>query len=151
MKISRDEDLKFMREAIKEAIKARKKDIPIGAVLVKDGKIIGRGHNQRVQKNSAILHAEIDCLNNAGRLKTKDYKKCILYSTLSPCDMCTGAILLYKIPRVVIGENKNFKGPEDYSRKRGVQIINLDLDDCKEIMKNFIKSNLELWKEDIGK
>lgn len=141
----------FMKEAIREARKGlREGGIPIGSVLVKDGKIIGRGHNRRVQKGSAILHAEMDCLENAGRLKAKDYGKCVIYSTLSPCDMCTGAILLYKIPVVVIGENKTFKGPEAYSRKRGVKLINLNLSECKKMMKDFIAAKPKLWNEDIG-
>jgi cytosine deaminase len=142
---------KFMREAILEAKKGLKEGgIPIGSVLVKSGKIIGRGHNKRLQKKSAILHAEMDCLENAGRLKARDYKKCMLYSTLSPCDMCTGAILLYKIPTVVIGENKTFKGPEQYSGKRGARIINLNMPECIKLMKDFIRSNTALWNEDIG-
>jgi cytosine deaminase len=143
---------KFMQEAIKEAKKnLGQRGIPIGAVLVKDGLIIARGHNRRIQKSSAILHAEMDCLENAGRLKSADYKKCVIYSTLSPCDMCMGAILLYKIPKLVIGENKTFKGPESYARKRGVKIVNLDSADCKQLMQQFIKSNPGLWNEDIGK
>lgn len=143
---------KFMQEAIKEAKKSLgQRGIPIGAVLVKDGLIIARGHNRRIQKSSAILHAEMDCLENAGRLKSADYKKCVIYSTLSPCDMCMGAILLYKIPKVIIGENKTFKGPESYARKRGVKIVNLDSADCKQLMQQFIKSNPGLWNEDIGK
>ena len=142
---------KFMNEALKEAGKGlREGGIPIGAVLVKNGKIIGRGHNRRVQKDSAVLHAEMDCLENAGRLKAKDYEKCILYSTLSPCDMCSGAVLLYKIPFVVIGENKTFKGPETYLKKRGVKLINLDSKECRELMNNFIKAKPKLWNEDIG-
>ncbi|HNX69049.1 MAG TPA: nucleoside deaminase [Candidatus Omnitrophota bacterium] len=142
---------KFMREAIKEARKGmREGGIPIGSVLVKDGRIIGRGHNRRVQKGSAILHAEMDCLENAGRLKARDYKECAIYSTLSPCDMCTGAILLYKIPVVVIGENRTFKGPEAYSRKRGIRLLNLDDASCKEMMRDFIAANPCLWGEDIG-
>ncbi len=142
--------LKFMAEAIKEARKGQAEGgIPIGAVLVKNGKIIGRGHNRRVQKKSAILHAEMDCLENAGRLKASDYKKCVLYSTLSPCSMCTGAALLYKIPIVVIGENKTFKGPESYS-KRYLKLINLNLLECKNIMADFISNKPELWNEDIG-
>lgn len=141
-----------MKEALKEAKKGlREGGIPIGSVLVKNGKIIGRGHNRRVQKYSAILHAEMDCLENAGRLKTNDYKKCAIYSTLSPCDMCTGAILLYKIPVVVIGENKNFKGPEAHSKKRGIKLINLDMGECKDLMSGFIRSKPTLWNEDIGK
>ncbi len=142
---------KFMLEAVKEAQKGlREGGIPIGAVLVKGGKIIGRGHNRRVQKKSAILHAEMDCLENAGRLKAKDYKKCVIYSTLSPCSMCTGAILLYKIPTVVIGENKTFKGPEAYSKKQGVQLVNLDMPECKTMMADFIRAKPALWNEDIG-
>jgi len=142
--------LKFMRAAIAEARKGLKEGgIPIGAVLVKDGKIIGRGHNRRVQKKSAILHAEMDCLENAGRLKARDYNDCVIYSTLSPCSMCTGAILLYKIPTVVIGENKTFKGPENYSKKL-VKLIDLDLPECKKMMAGFIKARPELWNEDIG-
>jgi len=141
-----------MREAIKEAKKGLAEGgIPIGAVLVKQGRIIGRGHNRRVQLASAILHAEMDCLQNAGRLKELDYKKCVLYSTLSPCTMCSGAILLYKIPRVVIGENRTFKGPEEYCRRRGVKIKNLDSSECVQLMRNFIKEKPELWNEDIGK
>ena len=142
--------LRFMAEAVKEARKGLAEGgIPIGAVLVKGGKVIGRGHNRRVQKKSAILHAEMDCLENAGRLKAADYKKCVIYSTLSPCSMCTGAILLYKIPVVVIGENATFKGPERYS-KRYVELLNLDLPECKKIMADFIMAKPALWNEDIG-
>ncbi len=140
-----------MKKAITQARRGLKAGgIPIGSVLVKDGKIIAKGHNRRVQDGSAIFHAEIDCLENAGRLKAKDYQKCVLYSTLSPCDMCTGAILLYKIPMVVIGENDTFKGPESYSRRRGVKIINLDLKECKDLMREFIVKKPKLWNEDIG-
>ncbi|OGS50479.1 MAG: tRNA-specific adenosine deaminase [Elusimicrobia bacterium RIFOXYB2_FULL_62_6] len=136
--------------AIKEARKGlREGGIPIGAVLVKGGKVIGRGHNRRVQKRSAILHAEMDCLENAGRLKAADYKKCAIYSTLSPCPMCTGAILLYKIPTVVIGENRTFKGPESYSKKF-VKLVNLDLPECRRMMADFISEKPRLWNEDIG-
>lgn len=142
---------RFMKEAIREAEKGRDAGgIPIGAVLVLNGKIIGRGHNRRVQKKSAILHAEMDCLENAGRLPAKTYAKCILYSTLSPCDMCAGAVLLYKIPVVVIGENKTFKGPEAHLKRRGVQLINLSDKKCIDIMASFIKEKPSLWKEDIG-
>lgn len=143
--------LTFMKVGIQEAKRGLQEGgIPIGAVLVIDDKIVGRGHNKRVQKKSAILHAEMDCLENAGRLKAKDYRKAVLYSTLSPCDMCTGAILLYRIPTVVIGENETYKGPEEYSRERGVKIINLDLEECKNMMREFIKNKPELWNEDIG-
>lgn len=142
--------LKFMKLAIKEARKGLKEGgIPIGAVLVKGGRVIGRGHNRRVQKKSAILHAEMDCLENAGRLKAADYEKCVIYSTLSPCPMCTGAILLYKIPAVVIGENRTFKGPESCS-KSVVRLINLDLPECRDLMAAFIRRKPRLWNEDIG-
>jgi cytosine/creatinine deaminase len=125
--------------------------IPIGSVLVLDGKIIGRGHNRRVQKGSVVLHAEMDCPENAGRLKANDYKRSVLYSTLSPCDMCGGAVLLYGIPRVVIGENKTFRGPEDYLMARGVELIVVDSQECKNLMEEFIRDNPELWNEDSGK
>jgi creatinine deaminase len=143
---------KFMRVAIEEAKKGFSEGgIPIGSVLVCEGEIIGQGHNQRVQKQSAILHAEMDCLENAGRLTASDYRKSILYSTLSPCDMCSGTILLYGIPKVVIGENKTFKGPEEYLKSRGVELIITDSDECKHLMDEFIKKNPALWNEDIGK
>ena len=115
-----------------------------------DGKIVGRGHNRRVQKGSAILHAEMDCLENAGRLKASDYSRSVLYSTLSPCDMCSGTVLLYKIPRVVIGENKTFQGPEAYTRSRGVALEILNLPECIQLMEDFIAARPELWNEDIG-
>ncbi len=149
--MGRDQYRAFMKAAVREARKgSREGGIPIGSVLVKDGKIIGRGHNRRVQNGSAILHAEMDCLENAGRLKAKDYEKCVIYSTLSPCAMCTGAILLYKIPVVVIGENKTFRGPEAHARKRGVKLVNLDLPECKKMMKDFMAVQPKLWNEDIG-
>jgi len=142
----------FMQAAVEEARKGLADGgIPIGSVLVLDGKIIGRGHNQRVQKGSVVLHAEMDCLENAGRLKAADYKRSILYSTLSPCDMCSGTVLLYGIPRVVIGENKTFKGPEDYMKSRGVDLVIVDSPECKALMKQFIREKPELWNEDIGK
>lgn len=142
---------RFMKEAIEEARKGLAEGgIPIGSVLVKDGEIIGRGHNRRVQNRSAVLHAEMDCLESAGRLSSADYKKCTIYSTLSPCDMCTGAILLYKIPTVVIGENETFKGPEEYSESRGINLINLDSEECKQLMRDFINERPDLWNEDIG-
>ena len=119
-------------------------------MLVIDDEIIGRGHNQRIQKGSSILHAEMDCLEHAGRLNATDYKKATLYSTLSPCDMCSGAILLYGIPNVIIGENHNFRGPEDYIRSRGVDVTVLNNIECRQLMETFIKSKPELWQEDIG-
>ena len=124
--------------------------IPIGSVLVIDGTIVGRGYNRRVQKSNPILHAEMDCLQNAGRLTASDYQRATLYSTLSPCDMCSGAILLYKIPKLIIGENRTFSGPEKYLRSRGVEIDILDNPECITLMQNFIKSNPSLWNEDIG-
>ena len=140
---------KFMQEAIKEAKKSSKEGgIPIGAVLVKDNEIIGRGHNRSRQDMSTILHAEMDCLENAGHLRGVDYKKCTLYTTLSPCDMCTGLILLYKIPKVVIGENESFPGPEDYLLEHGVELTNLNLQECRNMMQNYIKHNQD-WDEEI--
>ena len=141
----------FMAAAIEEARQGLAEGgIPIGSVLVLDGKIIGRGHNRRVQKGSPTLHAEMDCLENAGRLKAMDYQRAVLYSTLSPCDMCSGTVLLYKIPRVIIGENKTFQGPEDYVRSRGVELVILNLEECISLMEDFIAAHPELWNEDIG-
>ena len=142
---------KFMQAAIEEAKKGLAEGgIPIGSVLVIDDRIVGRGHNRRVQNGSAILHAEMDCFENAGRLKASDYKRATLYSTLSPCDMCSGTALLYKVPKVVIGENKTFQGPEDYLRSRGVTLEILNDDECIKIMEDFIADKPELWNEDIG-
>ena len=142
--------LVFMKEAILQARKGLAEGgIPIGAVLVKDGRVIGRGRNRRVQKGSAILHAEMDCLENAGRLKARNYLDCAIYSTLSPCPMCAGAILLYKIPLVVIGENETFKGPESALRLR-VKLVNLGLRECTDMMTDFIRRRPKLWDEDIG-
>ena len=124
--------------------------IPIGSALVLDGKIVGLGHNQRVQKGSAVLHAEMDCLENAGRLMASEYRNAALYSTLSPCDMCSGAILLYGIPRVVVGENQTFRGPEDYLRARGVRLEILGDSECVQMMRDFIVAHPSLWNEDIG-
>ena len=141
----------FMQAAIEEARKGLTEGgIPIGAVLVIDGTIVGRGHNRRVQNGSAVLHAEMDCLENAGRLRAQDYRRAVLYSTLSPCDMCSGAVLLYKIPRVVIGENQTFQGPEEYLRSRGVELVILNDEECLQMMRDFIATNPELWDEDIG-
>ena len=141
----------FMRAAIEEARKGLAEGgIPIGSVLVIEGKIVGRGHNQRIQKGSPTLHAEMDCFENAGRLTAADYQKATLYSTLSPCDMCSGTTLLYKIPKVVIGENVTFKGPEDYLRSRGVELEILNDPECIDMMENFIREKPTLWNEDIG-
>jgi cytosine/creatinine deaminase len=142
----------FLQAAIEEAVRGRDEGgIPIGSVLVIDGKIVGRGHNQRVQKRSAVLHAEMDCLENAGRLSASEYRRATLYSTLSPCDMCSGTVLLYGIPRVVIGENHTFRGPEDYVRSRGVELVIVDDVTCRQLMEVFIREHPELWNEDIGR
>ncbi len=124
--------------------------IPVGAVLVIDGQIVGRGHNRRVQQGSAILHAEMDCLENAGRLPAAAYQRAVLYSTLSPCDMCSGAVLLYKIPQVVIGENQTFRGPEEYVQSRGVKLEVMQEPACLQLMQDFIQAHPALWFEDIG-
>lgn len=141
----------FLAAAIAEAIEGRDAGgVPIGSVLVLDGTLIGRGHNQRVQKGSPILHAEMDCLENAGRLSAADYRRAILYSTLSPCDMCSGAILLYGIRTVVVGENTTFQGPEGYLRARGVELRVLNDPTCVRLMTDFIREHPALWNEDIG-
>jgi cytosine/creatinine deaminase len=138
--------------AIEEARQgAREGGIPIGSVLAIDGTIVGKGHNRRVQQGSAILHAEMDCLESAGRLTAADYRRATLYSTLSPCDMCSGAVLLYGIPRVVIGENRTFRGPEEYLRSRGVELTIADSAECVEMLEGFISAHPELWNEDIGR
>ena len=142
----------FMRAAVEEARQGLSEGgIPIGSVLVVDGKIVGKGHNRRVQEKSPILHAEMDALQNAGRLVAEDYARAALYSTLSPCDMCSGAALLYKIPKIVIGENRTFRGPEDYVRSRGIDLVILNDDECIQLMRDFIARNPRLWNEDIGK
>lgn len=142
---------KFMQAAIEEAkLGLAEGGIPIGSVLVIDGEIVGRGHNRRVQQGSAILHAEMDALENAGRLTAKEYQRATLYSTLSPCDMCSGTALLYKIPKIVIGENVTFQGPEDYVRSRGVELVILHNEECIQLMNDFIAARPELWNEDIG-
>ncbi len=141
----------FLRAAIEEAgLGLAESGIPIGSVLVIDNNIVGRGHNRRVQRGSAILHAEMDCIENAGRLKASEYQRSVLYSTLSPCEMCSGTALLYKIPRIVIGENKTFQGPESYLRSRGVILEIIQDPDCIRLMEEFIKAQPGLWNEDIG-
>ena len=140
-----------MAEALKEAnLGLEEGGIPIGSVVVKNGEIVGRGHNRRIQRNSAILHAEMDALENTGRQPASFYSDVVLYTTLSPCSMCTGAILLYKIPHVVIGENHNFMGEEDLLRNRNVTVEVLNEPNCIELMRNFIVSKPSLWNEDIG-
>ena len=141
----------FLQAAIDEAkLGLAEGGIPIGSVLVVDGRVVGRGHNRRVQKGSAILHAETDAVENAGRLRADDYRRAVLYSTLSPCDMCSGTALLYKIPRIVVGENRTFRGPEAYVRSRGVALEVVDDDECVRLMADFIAARPELWNEDIG-
>ena len=141
----------FLKAAIEEAQKGLAEGgIPIGSVLVIDGQIMGRGHNQRIQQGSPTLHAEMDCLENAGRLSASDYSRATLYSTLSPCDMCSGASLLYKIPRIVVGENVNFQGPEEYVRSRGVDLQIINDPECIRMMQDFIRDRPRLWNEDIG-
>lgn len=125
--------------------------VPIGAALVIDGRIVARGHNRRVQQGSAILHAEMDCIERAGRLTAAEYRRSTLYSTLSPCDMCSGAALLYGIPRIVVGENRTFRGPEDYLRSRGAVLEIVDDTECVELMRAFIAARPALWAEDIGR
>lgn len=142
---------KFLRIAIEEAeIGYAEGGIPIGSVLVIDGRIVSRGHNKRIQNSSSILHAEMDCLENAGRLQAGAYRNAVLYSTLSPCDMCSGAILLYGIPKLIVGENRTFSGPEQYLKSRGVEVVVLDNEKCYRFMQEFIALNPLLWKEDIG-
>ena len=142
----------FMQAAIDEAKAGLAEGgIPIGSVLVHDGKIIGRGHNRRVQTGSPTLHGEMDALENAGRQPASVYRQSVIYTTLSPCSMCTGAILLYGIPKVVIGENQSFMGEEALLQSRGVDIEMIDSDECKEMMNYFMQEKPELWNEDIGK
>ena len=141
----------FLQAALEEArLGLREGGVPIGSVLVCDGAIIGRGHNQRVQRESVIHHAEMNCLENAGRQKADVYRRCTIYSTLSPCPMCSGAIVLYGIPRVVIGENVTFQGAEDYMRANGIQVEVVQSDECIALMRDFIRDHPELWNEDIG-
>jgi len=141
----------FLQAAIAEArLGLAEGGIPIGSVLVLDGQIVGRGHNRRVQRGSAILHAEMDAIENAGRLTAHDYRRSVLYSTLSPCDMCSGTALLYRIPKIVIGENRTFQGPEAYVQSRGVILDIVDDPECRRLMQAFILARPELWNEDIG-
>lgn len=141
----------FLKAALDEAKKGYEEGgIPIGSVLVYKGKIIGRGHNQRIQKNSAILHAEMDAIENAGRQKSHVYENCTIYTTLSPCSMCSGAILLYKIHKVVIGENRTFKMEEELLKARGVEVEVVDSQECFDLMQRFIEEKPDIWNEDIG-
>jgi cytosine deaminase len=141
----------FLRAAIEEAERGRAEGgIPIGAVLVHGNRIIGRGHNRRVQQGSAVLHGEMDALEQAGRQPAAIYRESVIYTTLSPCAMCTGAILLYRIPRVIVGENRTFMGEEELLRSRGVSVEVLDDAECVAMMTKFIEENPQLWNEDIG-
>jgi cytosine/creatinine deaminase len=148
----RDRDHEFLGLAIAEAKAGRDEGgVPIGGALVADdGTVLGVGHNRRVQQGSAIRHGETDALENAGRLPAAVYRRSTMYTTLSPCDMCSGAILLYDIPRVVMGENRTFVGGENYLRSRGVEVVNLDSAECVELMNEFIAAHPEIWNEDIG-
>jgi len=148
---SHEQDRAFLEHAIEQARIGRDEGgVPIGAALVADGRVLGVGRNRRVQDGSAIRHGETDALENAGRLPASVYRRATMYTTLSPCDMCTGAILLYGIPRVVMGENRTFVGGEDLLRARGVEVINLDSEACFELMNEFIAAHPEIWNEDIG-
>ncbi|MCA1572542.1 MAG: nucleoside deaminase [Chloroflexi bacterium] len=149
---SHERDLAGLRHAIEEAKVGRSEGgVPIGGALIADdGTVLAVGHNRRVQDNSAIRHGETDALENAGRLPASVYRRSTMYTTLSPCDMCTGAILLYGISRVVMGENRTFVGGEDYLRRRGVEVINLDSHECVDLMNEFIGAHPEIWNEDIG-
>ena len=145
------DDRAFMTIAIEQGTKSLSEGgVPVGAALVADGRVLGAGHNRRVQQGSAIRHGETDALENAGRLHASIYARSTMYTTLSPCDMCTGAILLYGIPRVVIGENRTFQANEAYLRSRGVEVVVLDDPTCKELMDTFIARHPEVWNEDIG-
>jgi len=145
------DDQAFMRVAIEQAAKSLSEGgVPVGAALVADGALLGSGHNRRVQQGSVIRHGETDCLENVGRLHASVYRRATMYTTLSPCDMCTGAILLYGIPRVVVGENRTFMGGEDLLRSRGVEVVNLDSDECRALMAEFIARYPDVWDEDIG-
>lgn len=139
----------FMQLAIEEAkLSASQGGIPIGSVLVKNGNVVAKGHNKRVQENNPILHGEMDCLNNAGRLGS--FKDTVIYSTLMPCYMCAGTIVQFNIPKVIVGENSTFSGAKEFMETHGVEVINLDLEECKLMMKEFIQHNPNIWNEDIG-
>lgn len=140
----------FMQAAIEEAKQSRYENgIPIGSILIRDGKIIGKGHNKRVQDGDPVAHAEIDCLRNAGRVG--NYRGTVLYSTLMPCYLCAGAVVQFGIKKVVVGESETFPGAREFMESHGVEVIDLNLEECKELMREFIASNPELWNEDIGK
>ncbi len=151
MTLSTNDDLRFMQVALEEARTGLEEGgIPIGSCLVVDGEVLGKGHNRRMQQGNPILHGEMDCLQNAGRQSAATYRRATIYTTLSPCDMCSGAILLYEIPRVVLAENHTFLGAEQLLTSRGVELVNLDLDEAVELMRRFIDANPDVWSEDIG-
>jgi len=144
------DDHYFMTQAIIEAKKSLKEGgIPIGAVLVADGRVLGRGHNRLIQNNSVILHGEMDCIESAGRLRGVDYHKSTLYTTLSPCTMCSGAIMLYKIHRVVIGENTTLVGPEDLLKESGVEVEVMGMGECRELLEQYIEENPDVWETEL--
>ncbi|KAG4073228.1 hypothetical protein HA402_008574 [Bradysia odoriphaga] len=147
-----DQTLVFMAEAIREARDGLAEGgVPIGCVIVRNGQVVARGHNRRIQRDSVILHAEMDCIENAGRQIPSFYKECTIYTTLSPCAMCSGAIRLYGISRVVIGENQNFRGDETLLKENGVQVVVLNSIECKDLLSDYIEKNRSTWYEDIGR
>jgi cytosine deaminase len=149
--MTREDDLRFMEHALSAAREGLAEGgVPIGAALVVDGRVLGVGHNRRVQQGSAIRHGEMDCLESIGRLPASVYARATMYTTLSPCPMCSGAVLLYKIPRVVLAENVTFLGAEAHLRANGVEVVNLDLDEAKALMARFIAEKPDVWNEDIG-
>lgn len=138
----------FMKMAIAEARQGRREGgIPIGSVLIKGGKVVAKGHNKRVQENNPILHGEMDCLNNAGRIGS--YRDTVIYSTLMPCYMCAGTIVQFKIPKVIVGESRTFNGAREFMESHGVEVVDLDLQECIDMMQDFIREKPELWNEDI--
>eukprot|EP01006_Ploeotia_vitrea_P044799 TRINITY_DN66866_c6_g2_i1.p1 TRINITY_DN66866_c6_g2~~TRINITY_DN66866_c6_g2_i1.p1 ORF type:complete len:172 (+),score=20.56 TRINITY_DN66866_c6_g2_i1:36-518(+) len=146
-----EEQQQFLQVAIDEAKKGLSEGgIPIGSALVMDGKVVAKGHNKRVQEKDPILHGEMDCLKNAGRLKSSEYRRCTLYSTLSPCWMCTGTSIMMKIPRVIVAEDVNFQGPADVMRQNGIEVVVVENQECIDMMKKWIDENPELWNEDIS-
>jgi creatinine deaminase len=148
----RESDRRFLAAAIEEATAGLAEGgVPVGAALVVDGELVATGRNQRVQLGSVIRHGETDCLENAGRRSAATYARATMYTTLSPCQMCTGAILLYGIPRVVLGENRTFVGAEDDLRRHGVDVVNLDSPACADLMRQFIEAYPDIWNEDIGR
>ena len=150
MNTTNRDDIAFLKEALEEAKLGRSEGgVPIGSVLVRDNHIIGRGKNRRVQDNDPVTHAEIDCLRNAGR-QPKGYRNTVLYSTLMPCNLCAGAVVQFKIPRVVVGEEDSFPGAREFMEFHGVEVVNLNNAECRRLMEEFIQEKPEIWNEDIG-